>query len=101
MQSNDSSSDTPVNSAGDAYEVGFGKPPKHTRFRAGQSGNPAGRRNGIRDLMTDVNTLVALGRSEGAIAVFDDVLARFGAATELPLKVANARHNKDSSLEYR
>ena len=37
MQSNDSSSDTPVNSAGDDYEVGFGKPPKHTRFRAGHS----------------------------------------------------------------
>lgn len=27
-----------------SYEVGFGKPPKHTRFRPGQSGNPNGRR---------------------------------------------------------
>jgi len=26
------------------YEVGFGKPPKHTRFAPGQSGNPSGRR---------------------------------------------------------
>lgn len=25
------------------YEVGYRKPPKHTRFRKGQSGNPAGR----------------------------------------------------------
>ena len=25
------------------YEVGYGKPPKHTRFRKGQSGNPKGR----------------------------------------------------------
>src|SRR3954452_7259180 len=25
------------------YEVGYGKPPVHTRFRKGQSGNPAGR----------------------------------------------------------
>jgi hypothetical protein len=25
------------------YEVGYGKPPLHTRFRKGQSGNPAGR----------------------------------------------------------
>jgi uncharacterized protein DUF5681 len=25
------------------YEVGFGKPPKHTQFKKGQSGNPAGR----------------------------------------------------------
>jgi hypothetical protein len=27
----------------DDYEVGFGRPPKHTRFRSGQSGNPRGR----------------------------------------------------------
>ena len=26
------------------YEVGYGKPPKHTRFKKGQSGNPRGRR---------------------------------------------------------
>jgi hypothetical protein len=25
------------------YEVGYGKPPVHTRFRKGQSGNPSGR----------------------------------------------------------
>src|SRR6476659_9432704 len=25
------------------YEVGYGKPPKHTRFKKGQSGNPKGR----------------------------------------------------------
>jgi hypothetical protein len=28
---------------GDPYEVGFGKPPKSTRFKKGQSGNPYGR----------------------------------------------------------
>jgi hypothetical protein len=28
---------------GDPYEVGFGKPPKHTRFKKGRSGNPQGR----------------------------------------------------------
>jgi hypothetical protein len=27
-----------------AYEVGYAKPPVHTRFRKGQSGNPGGRR---------------------------------------------------------
>ena len=25
------------------YEVGYGKPPKHSRFKPGQSGNPKGR----------------------------------------------------------
>ena len=36
------------------YAVGYAKPPMHSRFRPGQSGNPAGRRKGVRNLMTDV-----------------------------------------------
>lgn len=31
------------------YTVGYGKPPKRTRFRPGQSGNPAGRPKGSRN----------------------------------------------------
>jgi hypothetical protein len=41
-------------SGSDSYSVGYGKPPLHSRFRGGQSGNPAGRRKGVRNLMTDV-----------------------------------------------
>jgi hypothetical protein len=29
------------------YEIGYGKPPRHTRFRPGVSGNPAGRPRGV------------------------------------------------------
>ena len=36
------------------YEVGFGKPPKHTRFKPGVSGNPSGKRKDARNLSTDV-----------------------------------------------
>jgi hypothetical protein len=34
------------------YEVGYGKPPRTTRFKKGQSGNPRGRRSGSKNLST-------------------------------------------------
>jgi hypothetical protein len=36
------------------YEVGYGKPPKHTRFAPGRSGNPNGRPQGTRNFETDL-----------------------------------------------
>jgi hypothetical protein len=36
------------------YDVGYRKPPKATRFKAGQSGNPRGRPKGTRNLKTDL-----------------------------------------------
>jgi Family of unknown function (DUF5681) len=41
------------------YEVGYGKPPRHAQFRPGQSGNPAGRPKGVRNLKTDVKRTLA------------------------------------------
>jgi hypothetical protein len=38
----------------DDYEVGYRKPPKHTRYRKGQSGNLRGRKKGSRGLKTDL-----------------------------------------------
>ena len=36
------------------YEIGYCKPPKHTRFKPGQSGNPQGRPRGQRNFGTAV-----------------------------------------------
>jgi Family of unknown function (DUF5681) len=37
-----------------SYEVGFGKPPRSTQFRPGQSGNPAGRPQGAKNFATAI-----------------------------------------------
>jgi hypothetical protein len=36
----------------DDYLVGYGRPPIHTRFQKGQSGNPKGRKKGCKSLST-------------------------------------------------
>ena len=41
-------------SSDDSFEVGYKKPPPHTRFQAGKSGNTRGRQKGVRNLGSDV-----------------------------------------------
>ena len=40
------------------YEVGKGKPPKSTRFKPGQSGNPKGRPRGKKNLSTEIEEVL-------------------------------------------
>jgi hypothetical protein len=53
---------TAPDSPSTSYDVGYGKPPKHTQFRKGQSGNPGGRPR--RDKCHDVRRLKALTLQE-------------------------------------
>jgi hypothetical protein len=41
------------------YEVGYGRPPVHTRFKKGQSGNPQGRPKGSKNFGTQVASTFA------------------------------------------
>jgi hypothetical protein len=42
------------------YEVGYGKPPKHSQFKSGESGNSKGRPKGIKNLNTDLEEELSL-----------------------------------------
>ena len=41
------------------YSVGYSKPPKHTQFKPGESGNPKGRPKGTKNLATDLSEELA------------------------------------------
>ena len=43
------------NGNGRDYEIGYGKPPKHSQFKPGQSGNPRGPKKGSRGLKKDLH----------------------------------------------
>ena len=53
----------------DDYEVGFGRPPKHSRFRAGESGNPKGRPKKAQNFKTlfleEANTTITVREGGG------------------------------------
>jgi len=68
------------------YEVGYGKPPKHSRFKPGQSGNPRGPKKGSRGLRKDLHK--ALG-SKHSIRVNGRTIT--GTAQELAVSALTMR----------
>ena len=65
---------TPTGGAG--YEVGYARPPLHSRFRPGQSGNPAGRRKGAHNLGTDVQRILCPFRMDANEICVELILTR-------------------------
>lgn len=65
------------------YEVGFGKPPKETQFRPGQSGNPKGRPKGAKNEATILSNIMnrqidsRQGDQVRKISVLEGILLRF------------------------
>jgi Family of unknown function (DUF5681) len=63
-------------------EVGYKKPPVHTRFRPGQSGNPRGREKGLRNLSVDVKRMlhepikISIGGKERRVSSQEGALKR-------------------------
>lgn len=43
-----------ANTKSGKHQVGYGKPPKHSQFKPGKSGNPQGRTKGTKNLRTDL-----------------------------------------------
>jgi len=40
------------------YDVGYGRPPAHSRFKPGQSGNPKGKKKGAKSFKTVVSSIL-------------------------------------------
>jgi hypothetical protein len=54
-------------------DVGYRRPPKHTQFKPGQSGNPRGRKRGVPNVRAEIEAelaeLMPLRRGEQQVAV--------------------------------
>lgn len=70
------------------YEIGYGRPPKHTRFQKGQSGNRAGRPKGSLSLAAQVRKDAGLPVVVTINGVRKKFTRRQAASQQMTLKAA-------------
>lgn len=72
------------NTVSNSYEIGYGKPPKHTQFKPGYSGNKKGRLKGSANLFTAVEKLqnervrIVHNGKQKSISVTEAILRKAG-----------------------
>lgn len=72
------------NTVSNSYEVGYGKPPKHTQFKPGYSGNKKGRPKGSANLFAAVEKLqnervrIVHNGKQKSISVTEAILRKAG-----------------------
>lgn len=90
-----------------ADRVGYGHPPRHSRFRPGQSGNPTGRPKGRRSFRRDITAALDASRVEGgktnqqtlAEALVNDALAGNPVALKIVAPIALALDDEGKDRE--
>ncbi|WP_298309125.1 DUF5681 domain-containing protein [uncultured Erythrobacter sp.] len=69
----------------DDYEIGYGKPPKHTRFKKGHSGNPAGRPRGAKNKKPPKGIMKTIGELMRNEAERTVTISENGERIEVPI----------------
>lgn len=96
-----------VENGTEPYKVGYGRPPIPTRFQAGQSGNPKGRRKGrknektlLEDILDKPRYSFRDGNRSRKICLREVILRRIGekAGNNVDLKCAEFLLNRHAAL---
>ncbi len=85
----------------DDHEIGYKKPPRHSQFKKGRSGNPKGRPKGTRNFKTDLREVLAAPvtiRQNGRATTVSSQCATFMQLQAGAVK--GERHSRDRFLDY-